>query len=430
VKHSLLFAFLLICNMAFLQTTTAKTPGDLQQSLNRIGKHDCVLLYYNERFATPEQKQQAEEISFLSGLDLYTLDSLFFTEKNEIKVQLFFVMCNKYRSAISKEHLALLDKKQKIRVCDGGSDVREVALKDLSQVLYENSVERKESIKDPRAKKLLQEANELNYNGPVDFRKMIALLDEADSLEPQNPIILSERGRAKLNSKLDVDGAFADFNHAIGYSLDQKMLEIRYHNLGLSYMELGDITAACENWHKAGNNAQRYIEQYCDQPFDTVIRNNTDSTLVLLLKLDQPTARITSSHNSPEMSSCNARLTLRNTAYQQLTIVGNNLDYGLENSNSALYLEAISEDGKKFCFFTEIDSHIYSGDNDTKLSAGEVYNQEVDLTFVHQFPYAGTYKVRVVLRPSKNVKGLEQTVYSNWETLVIVKDYQSEKEGF
>jgi|GEM_PF-2278264 len=416
----LILLFFVFCGTTFAQGS--KYTRDLQQLLQRLEKHNCVLLF-PDRDANTEKTRQADDMKSLAELNFHTIDSLFHTGKKELKLQLFLVMCFHHRPEITKEHLAMLDDSQKISVCDGGNTIAEVPLRDLAAMLYQNSVERKEKIRNPEALKLFEAAEELLYNGPVNFAKMISLLDQADDLEPQNPIILDARGSAKFDSQLDVDGAFADFDNAIAYSLDQNVLELRYYNLGLAFLSRGDLTTACEHWQKAGHHGLEYIEEYCAQPFDTVIHANPDSNLVLTLKTDEPTARIVKSHNSPEMSSCYAQLTIRNAGHAPLTISDDQLDYGLESSDRTLCLEAISEDGKKFRFFTETESYTFGAEKSKKLTVGEEYSKKINLTQLHQFPYPGSYQVRIVLRSSKNLRGLQNTYYSNWQTLVIVKDY-------
>ena len=280
----------------------------------------------------------------------------------------------------------------------------------------------KEKIENKEAFKLFQEAQELQYKGPVDFKRIITCLNKADSLEPHNPIILGERANVKFNSKLDVDGSFTDLKNAILYSLNQQGLEARYSNLGLSYMEICDIASACESWKKAGRFGMEYIEEYCNQPFDTIIHDNPDSNLILSLKLNQPTTQILSTHNSPEMATCKAELVIKNLNHPKIVIINDYLDFNLESSESDIYLEAISEDGKKFRFFSNAEYGYFSPNENKTLNSGEEYLKEINLTEVHHFPYPGKYKVRIVLRPSGNLKGLKNTYYSNWQELTILKN--------
>lgn len=367
-----------------------------------------------------EQTRQSKAMEALFELDIQTIDSLFFIEKKELQIQLFFVMCYKYRSEIAERHLSVLDSPRKIKVCNAKASATELSMSELSKILYENS-SRKEKINNKEAFELFQEAQELQYKGPVDFKRIIYCFNKADSLEPHNPIILGERASAKFNSQLDVEGAFVDMKEAILYSLDQKSLEARYNNIGLSYMEICDIASACESWKKAGNYGVKYISQYCDQPFDTIIHDNPDSSLVLTLKLTQSTATIQQTHNPAEMSSCNAELEIKNVSHPTQIVVNDNLNFNLESSESDLYLEAISADGKKFRFFSNTEYYFYSSNETTTLNSGAVYLKEINLTEAHHFPYPGKYKVRIVLRPSDNLTGLKNIYYSNWEELTIVK---------
>ncbi|MDH4471454.1 MAG: hypothetical protein QE487_02545 [Fluviicola sp.] len=419
MKYSLLSILLLICHLGFSQVSTKKPNSvNLSKLLSELKGYDCVMLYPDNPAA--EQTRQAEAMETLFELDFQIIDSLFFIEKKELQIPLFFVMCYKYRSNIAERHLSVLDNPRKIKVCDGRESATELSMSELSKILYENST-RKEKINNKEAFELFQEAQELQYKGPVDFKRIIYCFNKADSLEPHNPIILGERASAKFNSQLDVEGAFIDMKDAILYSLDQKSLEARYNNIGLSYMEICDIASACESWKKAGNYGIEYISQYCDQPFDTVIRDNPDSNLVLSLKLKQPTAKIIATHNSPEMSYCEAEFVIKNLNHPKITIVNDYLDYSLESSESDIYLEAISEDGKKFRFFSNAEYGYFSSNENKILNSGEEYFKEINLTEVHHFPYPGKYKVRIVLRPSDNLKGLKTIYYSNWQELIIVR---------
>lgn len=122
-----------------------------------------------------------------------------------------------------------------------------------------------DAIKDEQALRLYSQAQEEDAKGSIGFKKAIELLNEADKIEPHNAMILHERGLIKIHSKLDVDRGFEDLQKSIEYSKDEKGKEIRYNNRGLSYMEIGDMEKACEDWTKAGKDGEYYIKEYCNK---------------------------------------------------------------------------------------------------------------------------------------------------------------------
>lgn len=421
----LFISLLLLCNISIGFGQTTPDSKRVKQAISAIEKGECVLLFYEERFANDFEKKQIKELEIVSQLDFNTIDSIYTKNSNSnVRLTLFHILCSRYRSQITEKHInAVKDKKETVTICSG-RNTQKGPLNEITAFLYQNSEERKEKISDPEASRLVKEAEELEYKGPVDFEKMIEILNKANQLEPNNPIILDALGNAKFNSKIDVEGALIDFQNAIAYSQDQRALEFRHHNLGLSFMGMGDIEKACKEWKNAGQTGASYREQHCEQPFDTTIYQSPDQALILNLKLGKDTAFIVSSHNPPAMSDCYAKLIIENKELQKLTIRDNSLRFCLENSGTELYLEAISADGRKFHFFTETEISFFGDGKDLIIAPKENYTKLINLTQFHQFPNPGTYRVRVAIRPTKNISGLNKTYYSNWETLIIVPKYQ------
>lgn len=122
-----------------------------------------------------------------------------------------------------------------------------------------------DAIKNEQALKLYSQAQEEDAKGSIGFKKAIELLNEADKIEPHNAMILHEKGLIKIHSQLDVEGGFEDLQKSIEFSKDEKGKEIRYNNRGLSYMEIGDMENACEDWTKAGKDGKYYIKEYCNK---------------------------------------------------------------------------------------------------------------------------------------------------------------------
>lgn len=403
---------------------TAPSNKQIKKAVKAVKKGECILIYYTEMLASKFEKKQIEHVKVLFELDSKKLNDLFFKETNvQLRVTLFYILCTKYRSEISEKHFDALKGNQQITLCSG-QNTESASLDEVVAYFYENSVPRKEKILNPKAQILVEEAQNLWYAGPVDFEKMISLLNAADSLEPNNPIILDARGDALFNSQIDVDGGLADFQNAITHSQDEKSLLIRYHNRGISFMSMGDIDKACEDWQKAGKMGEDYVNQHCNQPFDRVIHENPDSNLVLQFTLRQDSAFISSSHNSPMMSGCYAELKISSHSKTDVTITNGNLNLALENMGEALYLEAISEDGQKFRFFTETEFEFYDGEKDLIITPEKSYTTDLDITAIHHFPRPGKYKIRIAMRPTGDIAGFSQTYYSNWQELVVVKNYQ------
>ena len=122
-----------------------------------------------------------------------------------------------------------------------------------------------EVIKNPQAMKLYNQAMEERSKGSAGFKMAIELLNKADQIEPRNAIILHERGLVKIDSRIDKEGGFEDLQKSIDYSKNEKDKLIRYHNRGIAYMEMGEMEKACEDWLRAGEEGEYYIEEYCNK---------------------------------------------------------------------------------------------------------------------------------------------------------------------
>ncbi len=122
-----------------------------------------------------------------------------------------------------------------------------------------------DAIKNEQAIKLYKQAQEEDAKGSLGFKKAIELLNEADKIEPQNAMILHERGLIKIHSQSDVEGGFEDLQKSIDFSKGEEGKKIRYNNRGLSYMEIGDMEKACEDFTKAGKDGKYYIKKYCNK---------------------------------------------------------------------------------------------------------------------------------------------------------------------
>ncbi len=252
-----------------------------------------------------------------------------------------------------------------------------------------------------------------------NYDKIILILNKVDSLEPHNPKVLTTRGVAKFDTKKDIDGALADFHAAIMYTKDKDKLIMRFTNLGLHLLNIGDIYGAKKAWLNAGTKGANYIAEYVPMPPDTSFRNNPDTNLILTLTLTNKTIYITSPHNSMNMSDCMANIELKNTNASPVTILNSILHYDIARSKSALYLEAMNSKGDKFNFYHQSTSSTTSPASNTLLQKGESFIYSLNIGSLHQFPYPGVYTIRLAIRPSENTIGLSKTYYSNWQYLKV-----------
>lgn len=277
-----------------------------------------------------------------------------------------------------------------------------------------------EAIKDSKAAELYQKAQSESRKGLSGWNKALEYLNEANELEPNNPIILHERAMLKIKSKIDVSGGFLDHQAAIDNSTDSLNKKMRYENRALDYLDCADICQACDDW-KRSENAENYISKYCNRDFSNVIGENPDTNVTLKISLETDKVYITSQHNPNSMSSCYAEVVVKNINHDLITLKDGFLDYGLEYKNSSsLYLEAVDSNGVKFHFFEKGFSDTYGSNDQLKLDVGDEYIKNIDITKFHHFSRTGKYKVRVCLRPSKRTKGLKETYYSNWVEIEVM----------
>lgn len=116
----------------------------------------------------------------------------------------------------------------------------------------------KSRFKTKETEKTFEKAQEYEMNGELD--KAISYYDKADQLSPENPIILHARGLAKSSIK-KYESSIIDLNKSIELTEEKDLKEIRIGNRALTYMEMGNMEKACEDWKKC--NAMNYIKKYC-----------------------------------------------------------------------------------------------------------------------------------------------------------------------
>lgn len=105
-----------------------------------------------------------------------------------------------------------------------------------------------------------KDAQSYQYKGNLD--SALICLDQADKAAPNTAVILHERGLIKSNMK-KYDDALIDLNKSIELTTDQRLREIRVSNRALTYMEMGNMTEACNDWKNSGKWGKSYIGEYC-----------------------------------------------------------------------------------------------------------------------------------------------------------------------
>lgn len=279
-----------------------------------------------------------------------------------------------------------------------------------------------ESIPNLQAQNFYHEAQLESKKGVTGWAKALDLYNQADSLQPKNPIILHARGQFKIMSQIDIEGGLEDHALAIKYSKDSLSLKYRYFNRALDYLSIGDICSACKDWERS-IDSEKYLKKYCERKFEKNPIQNGDNRITLTLNLEDSISYIESADNSGSMSSCNGKLIITNNSHPTVTIKGGLLDFGHEiGSSSSLYPEAIDSVGSKFHFFKSGWYSESTPNSDFKLESGTQFEMEIDVFKFHHFAYPGNYKVRLCLRPSSGLKGLNNTYFSNWQAVQIFRE--------
>ncbi len=126
----------------------------------------------------------------------------------------------------------------------------------MSVLGYSQSVPNKEALK------YLDLATEKQFSKTLDLDSVIICFNIADSISPNNALVLHERGLFKCNMGNYNEGII-DINKSIELTTDDKKKEIRYCNRGLVHMENKRLDLACKDWQFAGKKGKEYIVKYC-----------------------------------------------------------------------------------------------------------------------------------------------------------------------
>ena len=107
-----------------------------------------------------------------------------------------------------------------------------------------------------------QIAQKFEENGKLDSALMY--FNKADSIAPNTPIILHERGLLKSSLELFKE-AIKDIDKSIELTKDEKQKLVFTENRGLTYLDMGEKDKACADFKAIGNfgNGKKYIEKYC-----------------------------------------------------------------------------------------------------------------------------------------------------------------------
>jgi len=110
------------------------------------------------------------------------------------------------------------------------------------------------------SEELFKQAQAYQNKGKLD--SALIYFDKADRTAPNTAIILHGRGLLKSNMR-NYDEAILDLNKSIDLTTDLRKKEIRISNRALTYMEMGNMTEACNDWKKSGKWGKSYIKEYC-----------------------------------------------------------------------------------------------------------------------------------------------------------------------
>jgi tetratricopeptide (TPR) repeat protein len=124
------------------------------------------------------------------------------------------------------------------------------------RVTYKSS----ELFQNKESEELFKQAQAFQFKGQLD--SAIVYFDKADNSAPYTALILHERGLLKSNMK-KYDEALIDLDKSIELTTDQRQKEIRISNRALTYLEMGKMTEACNDWRNSGKWGKSYIEKYC-----------------------------------------------------------------------------------------------------------------------------------------------------------------------
>jgi len=281
----------------------------------------------------------------------------------------------------------------------------------------------KDKIKNSEASKLIKQANSILLSEPSKSKLALELAENANQLEPENPLILETIFDAKMACKLSPYDALKDLNNAIILSKDKTALQLRYKKRAMTYFNLQNLNSACKDWQNGGELCSEYVTKYCHH-FDTIIHENIDSNIVLSLSIDCDTVRVFPLKEYNRMSRCYGNLTIKNNEIQDFQF-DKNFVVVLENETYAsCYIEAVNVNTKeKFQFYLPPLDMLSQPREIVKLKAGDEFVQRIFVssgTIMYSSP--GTYKIRLAIRPTTEMTGFINTYYSNWQNLVVIEN--------
>lgn len=120
--------------------------------------------------------------------------------------------------------------------------------------------QRFDTFPNKESKELYKQAQLYQSKGNLD--SALICFNKADKSAPNTPLILHERGLLKSDME-NFEDALVDIDKSIELTTKQRDREIRILNRALTYMEMGNMTAACNDWKNSGKWGKSYIEEYC-----------------------------------------------------------------------------------------------------------------------------------------------------------------------
>jgi tetratricopeptide (TPR) repeat protein len=104
-------------------------------------------------------------------------------------------------------------------------------------------------------------AQDLELKGKLD--SAIIYFNMADAAAPNTAIILHERGLLKSHMQ-NHEEALKDLNRSIELTTDAELKQIRINNRGLTFLEMGKMAEACNDFKNAGKFGKERVSKYCN----------------------------------------------------------------------------------------------------------------------------------------------------------------------
>ena len=117
-----------------------------------------------------------------------------------------------------------------------------------------------ELFKNKESEMLFTKAQKLQSAGKLD--SAIIYFNKADSVAPDTPTILEERGIVKSELQ-QYDEALVDLSRAVDLVKDPDLRDAYLCNRGLIYQDMNRMDDACRDFTAAGKTGERNREAFC-----------------------------------------------------------------------------------------------------------------------------------------------------------------------